>query len=60
MATNLPVESAVLPQDDVGKDHNEDGRAEDDGGGIADRKPREPDEDASHRQAADQTWNLTA
>ena len=55
-ALHPPVESAVLSQDHVREDHDKDGRAEDDGGSVTDRQAREPDEDAGHRQAADQTW----
>ncbi len=48
-----PVEPAVLPEDDVAEDHDEDGRAEDDGGRVAHGQPGEPDEDAGDRQAPD-------
>ena len=50
----------MLPQDHVREDHDEDGRAEDDGGGVADGQAGESDEDAGHRQAADQTWHSEA
>ena len=46
-------EATVFPEDDVRKDHDEDGRAEDDGGRVADWQPGKPDEDAGDRQASD-------
>ena len=51
-----PVDAAVLLQDDVAEDHDEDGRAEDDRGRVAHGQPREPDEDAGHGHAANDPW----
>ena len=42
----------MLSEDDVWKYHNENWRAENDGGSVTHRQPLESDEDASNRQAA--------
>ena len=49
----------MLPEDDVAEYHDEDGRAEDDGGGVAHREAGETDEDARHGQAADHALNMS-
>ena len=51
------IKSAMFPQNDVWEDHDEDRRTEDDRRGVADRQTSESDENASHGQTADQTWN---